>query len=152
MGDNGYDLMLSYGRIKLARASQRYVAFIADMVGSRRVAAARRRVLQRQFAGLVAGLNRDYRKEIASRFVITLGDEFQGLLNSAARIPDLIWRLEQDFPQCEFRVGIGLGTLDTELQNTPSTSTDPRCTLPAPQSNMPGKPEFLAGCFVVSGI
>jgi hypothetical protein len=116
MGDNDYDLGQFYGRRRLAHASQRYVAFIADMVGSRRMVASRRRVLQRQFAGLVAGLNRDYRKEIASRFVITLGDEFQGLLNSAARIPDLIWRLEQDFPLCEFRVGIGLGTLDTELQ------------------------------------
>jgi hypothetical protein len=48
--------------------------------------------------------------------VITLGDEFQDLLNSANIIPDLIWRLEQDLAQREFRVGIGLGTLDTPLQ------------------------------------
>ena len=51
-----------------------------------------------------------------SKFVITLGDEFQGLLNSATIIPDLLWRLEEDLPQREFRVGVGLGTLDTPLQ------------------------------------
>jgi hypothetical protein len=100
----------------LARASQLYVAVIADMVGSRGVPRPQRRILQKQFAGLIASLNRDYRKAIASRFVITLGDEFQGLLSSAATIPDLIWRLEQDLPQREFRVGIGLGALDTPLQ------------------------------------
>jgi SatD family (SatD) len=100
----------------LARASQLYVAVIADMVGSRGVPPPQRRILQKQFAGLIASLNRDYRKAIASRFVITLGDEFQGLLSSAATIPDLIWRLEQDLPQREFRVGIGLGALDTPLQ------------------------------------
>jgi hypothetical protein len=76
-----------------------------------------RRVLQKQFSGVIASLNRDYRKTIASKFVITLGDEFQGLLISATTVSDLIWRLEQDLPQREFRVGIGLGRLDTPLQN-----------------------------------
>jgi hypothetical protein len=98
------------------RRSQRYIAVIADMVGSRTMARSQRRALQQKFAGLIASFNREYRKTIAARFVITLGDEFQGLLNSAAVIPDLIWRLEQDLPQREFRVGVGLGTLDTPMQ------------------------------------
>ena len=38
------------------------------------------------------------------------------MLKSATLIPDLIWRLEEDFPERELRVGIGLGTLDTPLQ------------------------------------
>jgi len=86
------------------------------MVGSRSMARSQRGVLQRRFARLIANLNRDYRKTIMSKFVITLGDEFQGLLNSATIIPDLLWRLEEDLPQREFRVGVGLGTLDTPLQ------------------------------------
>src|SRR5579863_269032 len=79
------------GGDKLVRGSQRYIAIIADMVGSRSMARPQRRVLQQQFARVIASLNRDYRKTIASKFVITLGDEFQGLLNSAIAIPDLIW-------------------------------------------------------------
>ncbi len=98
------------------RASQRYIALIADMVSSRSMPRSQRRVLQQKFARMIDSFNRDYQKKIASKFVITLGDEFQGLLNSATVIPDLIWRLEQDLPQREFRVGVGLGTLDTPLQ------------------------------------
>ena len=100
----------------MARAPQRYIAIIADMVGSRSVARSRRSALQEKFADLMDSLNRDYKKMIASRFVITLGDEFQGLLNAASPIPDLIWRLEQEFSRVEFRVGIGLGRLDTPIQ------------------------------------
>jgi hypothetical protein len=100
----------------LARTSQRYIAVIADMVRSRDVPASQRRVLQKRFTRLTVNLNQNYRRTIASKFVITLGDEFQGLLNSAVLIPDLIWRLEQDFPERELRVGIGFGTLDTPLQ------------------------------------
>jgi hypothetical protein len=100
----------------MVRASQRYIAVIADMVGSRGLPRPQRGVLQKQFAELIASLNRDYRKTIVSKFVITLGDEFQGLLSATGAIPDLIWRLEQDLPQREFRVGVGLGTLDTPLQ------------------------------------
>jgi SatD family (SatD) len=101
----------------LARTTQRYIAVIADMVRSRDVPASRRRGLQKRFSRLIVNLNQNYRRTIASKFVITLGDEFQGLLNSAASIPDLIWHLEQDFPERELRLGIGFGTLDTPLQN-----------------------------------
>jgi SatD family (SatD) len=109
---------LYHGQVggRLVRASQCYIAVISDMVSSRSVPRPQRLVLQEQFAGLIASLNRDYRKTIVSKFVITLGDEFQGLLSSTGAVPDLIWRLEQDLPQREFRVGIGLGTLDTPLQ------------------------------------
>jgi hypothetical protein len=86
------------------------------MVGSRAIVPSKRRILQKRFATLIASLNQDYQGVIASRFVITLGDEFQGLLNSTSMIPDLIWRLERDLPQRQFRVGIGLGSLDTPLQ------------------------------------
>ena len=64
----------------MARASQRYIAVIADMVRSRELPRSRRRDLQKHFSGLIATLNRDYRKAIAARFIITLGDEFQGIL------------------------------------------------------------------------
>jgi hypothetical protein len=100
----------------LARASKRYIAIIADMVRSRDVPRFRRGVLQKRFSALIHSLNRGYRKTIASRFVITLGDEFQGILNSSAIIPDLLWHLEQDFPERNLRVGIGFGTLDTPIQ------------------------------------
>jgi hypothetical protein len=86
------------------------------MVGSRAIVRSKRGVLQKRFSSLIASLNQEYREVIASKFVITLGDEFQGLLNSTSVIPDLLWRLERDLPQRQFRMGIGLGGLDTPLQ------------------------------------
>jgi hypothetical protein len=100
----------------MTRASQPYIAIIADMVRSRDLSRPQRRLLQQQFSNLITKLNQQYRKTIAAKFVITLGDEFQGILHSAAVIPDLIWHLEQDFPRRELRVGIGFGTLDTPIQ------------------------------------
>lgn len=100
----------------MARKPRRYIAVIADMVRSRDLPSSQRRLLQKQFGILIDRLNQNYRKAIAAKFVITLGDEFQGVLHSASLIPDLIWQLEQDFPGRELRVGIGFGTLDTPLQ------------------------------------
>ena len=61
-------------------------------------------------------LNKKYNQYILSKFVITLGDEFQGLLRSAAPIPDLLWDLDCRFSDRRLRVGLGFGLLDTPLQ------------------------------------
>jgi len=100
----------------MAIGTKRYIAVIGDMVRSRDLPRSERGLVQKQFAELISNLNKEYRKDIASKFVITLGDEFQGLLSTTALIPDLIWRLEKDFPERDLRVGIGLGPLDTPIQ------------------------------------
>jgi hypothetical protein len=104
------------GRTILAAPTRRYVAVIADMVGSRNLEPTARGALQKKFGELMDRFNRDYREAIAAKFVITLGDEFQALLNSTALIPDLIYRLEEDLPERQFRLGIGIGTLVTPLR------------------------------------
>ncbi len=54
------------------------IAVIGDIVASRRVGQAQRSLVQRQLEGLVTTLNARYRRAIAARFLVTLGDEFQG--------------------------------------------------------------------------
>jgi hypothetical protein len=97
------------------RASH-YVAIIADMVRSRDLPPAKRSAVQKDFQKLVATLNREYGESLAAKFVITLGDEFQGLLTRAEIIPDLTWRFEENFPERELRVGVGMGPLSTAIQ------------------------------------
>jgi len=92
------------------------IALIADMVSSREVPRSQRPAVQKSFKELVVYLNQKYSKAILSKFVITLGDEFQGLLSSAAVIPDLIWDIDQRFSDRHLRVGLGLGQLDTPVQ------------------------------------
>jgi len=86
------------------------------MVHSRELTAAQRATAQREFAKLVSLLNRRFRASIASRFVITLGDEFQGLLNDAIVIPDIIWTIETEYHQRDVRLGFGRGQLHTPMQ------------------------------------
>ena len=101
---------------KVARQTKHYIAVIADMVKSRELPRARRAMVQKHFGELVADLNRRFRTGIAANFAVTLGDEFQGLLNTSTIIPDLIWRLEEGFSDRQLRVGIGFGALDTPIQ------------------------------------
>lgn len=83
---------------------------------SRELSAAQRASAQRDFAKLVSLLNRRFRASIASKFVITLGDEFQGLLSDAIAIPDIAWTIETEYHQRDVRLGFGRGTLHTPMQ------------------------------------
>src|SRR5216683_3712282 len=92
------------------------IALIADMVRSRELPRAQRPRVQERFKDLVGYLNKTYSRNILSRFVITLGDEFQGLLSSATPIPDLMWDIEHRFSDRNLRVGMGFGALHTPIQ------------------------------------
>jgi hypothetical protein len=92
------------------------IALIADMVRSRELPRIQRPGVQQRFKEFVGYLNKTYSRNILSKFVITLGDEFQGLLSSAAPIPDLMWDIDHRFSDRSLRVGMGFGALDTPIQ------------------------------------
>lgn len=94
------------------------IALIADLVRSRRYAAATRRDIQERLAETLQRLNHAYKPAILSQFLITTGDEFQGLLKDGSVIPDIIWELENDLGAVSFRLGVGCGRLDTELRDS----------------------------------
>lgn len=97
------------------RGKMAYVAVIGDMVQSRLLTGSARAAAQVRFTALVAALNRKFRNDIASKFVITIGDEFQGLLCETHTIPELVWAVE-DYKPRNIRLGIGLGVLHTRLR------------------------------------
>src|SRR5688572_7174738 len=92
------------------------IAVIGDMVHSRELSPKDRASAQRDFSHLITLLNRRYRRSIAARFVITLGDEFQGLLSNPEVIPDLVWLIETEYHQRDLRLGFGMGALHTPLR------------------------------------
>jgi SatD family (SatD) len=92
------------------------LALIGDMVRSRELSRGQRPKIQERFKEFTQYLNKRYAKDILSRFVITLGDEFQGLLLSATPIPDLMWDIEHRFSDRDLRVGVGFGVLNTPIQ------------------------------------
>lgn len=91
------------------------LALIADMVGSRDLSRRQRSDAQVELSDFITSLNRKYASAILSRFVVTLGDEFQGLLSDATVLPDLFWDLHYNFAPRALRSGIGFGRIDTAI-------------------------------------
>jgi hypothetical protein len=94
-----------------------YTAVIGDMLASKTLTGTRRAETQLNFAAFIAALNDNplYQQALASKFVITLGDEFQGILKDASVLPDLIWDVSHAPGLPAFRLGIGYGTIETEI-------------------------------------
>lgn len=90
-----------------------YTAVIGDIVQSR--ALKRRDVAQRAFLGAIEHLNEALEDDIAAKAIVLRGDDFQLLLQSPDRLPEVIWIMSALRP-VEVRFGVGIGELKTPLQ------------------------------------
>jgi hypothetical protein len=129
---------------------EKLVAVIGDLVGSRRLSPASRRTTQIQYLRLLTRLNRALHDGIRVNFEITLGDEFEGLLNTAGAakvISEMLWTLEMEFKGPSVRIGVGLGRIDTVISEHASRSDGPafHCAREAIASAK--KQERLGGVF-----
>ena len=93
-----------------------YVAFIADVVASRALTDRARAALQRDIAAAAREFNARYRKHLAARCAVTLGDELQGLFTSAAPAWDVSHQLRLRIPTVEWIVAYGRGALAMPLR------------------------------------
>ena len=100
-----------------------YVAIVGDMVRSRDVPPSQRPKVQARFQKLMDDLNERYASHVVAKFSITLGDEFQALLSTAAPIVDMTWDIEEQFSDRTLRLGVGQGTVHTRIAEF-STSMD----------------------------
>lgn len=100
---------------KTAISREPCFALIGDMVGSRSITRGERPRAQAQFSTFVDLLNERYKGAMLSRFAITLGDEFQGVVGDASAIPGMIWDVETEFRARVLRLGFGYGTIDTAM-------------------------------------
>lgn len=91
-----------------------FAAVIGDVVGSRHLPS--RPAVQAKLERVVALINERFTDDIASAFLITLGDEFQGLLRSVGRLLDLTYAAELELYPVRIRFGVGIGRLDTSLR------------------------------------
>ncbi|MCC5890259.1 MAG: DNA-binding protein [Alkalibacterium sp.] len=100
------------------------VALIADIVASKQIKD--RKTVQELLNSLLDSINTQFKESIASNLTITLGDEFQGIVDSvetAFLIIDLVTlALELDSKKetgevVTLRWGIGIGRLSTPIKN-----------------------------------
>lgn len=91
-----------------------YLAIIGDIVASREVED--REQLQQRLRRTLQAVNDAFSHEIISAFVLTTGDEFQGLLCKLDGLVRILRTLRSGLHPQEVRFGLGLGALDTQLQ------------------------------------
>lgn len=97
-----------------------YIAVKLDVVRSRRIA--ERSDFQERLLAVVEDVNTRYTGAVAARFVVTHGDEVQGLLHAesagGAALIDVVEEFSDALSPQILRTGVGLGTLSTRLQPT----------------------------------
>ena len=92
-----------------------YVAIIADAIDSRGLAPPARKRLQTALQQALPRLNQRYRKALAARFDVTLGDELQCLLADARTIWEISHYIRYQFPEVDWVVACGRGPITTAL-------------------------------------
>ena len=99
-----------------------YATIIGDIKDSRKLT--NRKEVQEQFRLILKNINEKYADDIASQFIITLGDSFQGLLKNKQAIMDIIFEIELALAPIELRFGIGLGDVSTTIHLENSMEMD----------------------------
>jgi hypothetical protein len=99
-----------------------YIALIGDMINSRKLN--NRMEVQNRLQTLLSDINGMYSEDIESNFLITLGDEFQGLLKSPNHILSIIDYLQFKLHPIKIRFGIGIGTITTKINKSMALGAD----------------------------
>lgn len=90
-----------------------YCVLIGDISKSRELRD--RAAIQERFKAAIEEINQRFTDSIVSKFLITIGDEFQGVLNDVAKSYDVIVAIRELLYPVEFVFGVGVGTITTEI-------------------------------------
>ena len=99
-----------------------FLALIADVIDSKMVQ--ERFELQKQVEKTLQKMNELFGDYLASRFTLTLGDEFQALLEVDAPVFQIIDTLRSELTPTQLRFGIGLGEIVTSIDPLQSIGAD----------------------------
>lgn len=90
-----------------------HVAIIGDMKQSQKMK--NRNEVQIKLKNILETINIMYQEDLAAKFIITLGDEFQGLLKQGANTMKILSKIERMMYPVQLRFGIGIGRITTEI-------------------------------------
>lgn len=99
-----------------------YIAIIGDIVDSKKIEY--RGNVQEKLFDTLNQINEIYQREISARFVITLGDEFQGLLYGSGHLLDIVKYIQQEMYPVKIRFGIGIGEISTVVFHNAAIGAD----------------------------
>lgn len=90
-----------------------YVAVIGDIKSSKQIE--NRKDVQEKLKNILEKINEKYEQDISAKFIITLGDEFQGLLCTGENVLTIVEEIQKKMYPIEIRFGIGVGAITTEI-------------------------------------
>ena len=99
-----------------------YIAIIGDMKESKKIS--NRGEVQKKLNHVLDEINTRYKEDISSKFIITLGDEFQGLLCNGTNTMQILSRIERQMYPVLIRFGVGIGGITTEVNREMSIGAD----------------------------
>ena len=99
-----------------------YCVIIGDIKSSKNLE--NRSFVQDKLNGALAQLNKSYKTDIAADFLITLGDEFQGVLTNSSVAMDIIQYIQRVMYPVELRFGVGFGDIVTKINRNAAIGAD----------------------------
>lgn len=90
-----------------------YIAIIGDIKKSKKITD--RKSVQEKLRRVLEQVNKKYEKDISAKFMITLGDEFQGLLKGGENVLNIIQDIQMEMYPIIIRFGIGVGEITTNI-------------------------------------
>lgn len=99
-----------------------YIAIIGDMINSQKID--NRREVQTKLKNVLDNINEKYKFDISAKFMITLGDEFQGLLCKGSSVIGIIEEIQQEMYPVKIRFGIGIGEIITDINSEMAIGAD----------------------------
>lgn len=94
--------------------AKKYCVIIGDIVQSKEIK--KRKIFQQKFADFLARINKDFAPHIVSRFTITVGDEFQGVLKNLGQSYEVVNKIQEMFYPVKLRFGVGFGEITTQTK------------------------------------
>lgn len=96
-------------------SEKQYCVIIGDIRKSRELG--NRGQVQEDFQRALDAINAEFAEHITAKFIITIGDEFQGVLTSLEKSYDVCVRVEDLLHPVRFAFGIGFGEITTALND-----------------------------------
>ena len=90
-----------------------YYAVFGDIINSKKLPD--RFAVQEKLTEVLGRLNEEYEDDLASNFIITIGDEFQGLLRKGNHVLEIIDKINILMDPVQIRFGIGIGEIKTRI-------------------------------------
>lgn len=99
-----------------------YYAIIGDIKRSKKIE--NRCEIQEKLKKILDNVNSIYNNDISAKFLITLGDEFQGLLEMTAPILEIIKYIQREIYPIKLRFGVGIGNVSTLINHEAAIGAD----------------------------